>query len=129
MSEEKREKITVKQIFSSEKLWSELVLFGILFTALLLQDWSNYLLPLFPLLFFSIAIFLRALVCAQEINYARIIKPLATAGIKDGLADRLEVTGILTLLTVLIQGYESLAHPQMAAMLAPFFLEILMVIY
>ncbi len=129
MSEKKQEKITLKQLFFSEKLWTELVLFGILFAALFLQGWSDFLLPLFPLLFFFIAIFIRALVCGQEINYDRIIKPLSTAGIKDGLADRLEVTGILTLFTVLIQGYESLAHPQMAEMLAPFFLEILMVAY
>ncbi len=127
--EEKREKITIRQLFSSEKLWSELVLFGILFTALLLQDWSDFLLPMFPLLFFSVAIFVRALISGQEINYAGLIQPLASAGIKERLADRLEVTGILTLLTVLIQGYDSLAHPQMAAMLAPFFLEILMVTY
>lgn len=129
MSEEKQEKITVKQLFKSEKLWTELILFGILFAALILQGWSDYLLPLFPLLFFSLAIFIRALMCGQQINYAGVITPLATVGLKENLADRLEVTGILTLLTVLIQGYESLAHPQMGAMLAPFFLEILMVTY
>ncbi len=127
--EEERDKITVTRLLSSEKLWQELVLFGILFTVLILQGWSDFLLPLFPLLFFSIAILVRTLQSGQEINYAGIIKPLATVGIKDTVADRLEFTGILTLLTVVIQGYESLAHPQMAAMLAPYFLEVIMVTY
>ncbi len=126
---ERQDKVTVKQLFSVEKLWRELVLFGILFAALILQGWSDFLLPLFPLLFFTIAILIRALQCGQEINYRGLTKPLASVGIKDVLADRLEFTGILTLFTVLVQGYESLAHPQMAATLAPYFFEILMVTY
>ena len=126
---EQKDKITVSRLFSSEKLWRELILFGILFAILILQGWSHLYIPLFPILFFLLAIFIRVLQVGVDINYAGIIKPLASIGIRDNLADRLEFTGLLLLLTVVIQGYESLSHPQMAAIMAPFFLEILLVTY
>ncbi|OLS14903.1 MAG: hypothetical protein RBG13Loki_1472 [Promethearchaeota archaeon CR_4] len=107
----------------------ELLLFGILFGALILQGWANFLLPLFAILSFSIAIFVRGLTIGQEINYAGMNKPLLTVGLREKVSDRLELASILTLLTVLIQGYESLARPQMSAILGPYFLQILLVTY
>ena len=127
--QEEQEKLSVRQLLRSEKLLREILLFGILFGALILQGWTDFLLLTFPILIFSIAIFVRALEIGQEANYAGMNTPLSTVGLGEKIATRVEFAGILTFLTVMIEGYESLARPQMSAMLAPFFLEILLVTY
>ena len=121
--------LSVGRVFRNEAFLRELVLFGILFGALILQSWDNLLLLLFPILLCGEAIFFRAFQLGQEINYSGFTSPFETLGINKKAADRLEFAGYLTLLVVIIQGYDSLVRPQLVSNLAPYFLEILMATY
>jgi hypothetical protein len=65
----------------------------------------------------------------QELNYSGFTPPAEKMGFTKKVVDRVEFAGVLTLLVILIQGYDSLARPQLVSTLAPYFLELLLVTY
>jgi len=129
MVEEDQRQVSIRRILCNESLLRSLILFGILFTALILQRWDNLLLPLFPVLLFAEAVFFRAVHVGQELNFSGLPVTVVPLGLGKQIADRVEFAAFLVLVTLLIQGYDSIARPQLIADLSPYFLELLLATY
>jgi uncharacterized membrane protein (DUF485 family) len=121
--------LSAGKIFITQAFLQEFILFGILLGALILQAWSNIFLLLFPILLCAESLFFRAFQVGQEINFSKFTPPTEPLGFTRSAVDRAEFAGILTALILLIQGYDSLARPQLVSTLAPYFLEMLLAAY
>lgn len=121
--------LSLKDILN-EGLVRDLIIFVFLYVLVISQEWSNWLLPIFPLVSFAFSLFFKVIASNKwrtEFNpNVLIYNPL---GSEKKNADRLLFCSLLQLILLFWIGAESFYHPQLIDNYALFFLSVFCFLY